>query len=251
MNTCANRNVSVAALVSVLIATVWPMTGCAAQGDELDLRPIEVNPEPLGPLHPKLRWMTEEKVRVIWISDDLFEKSVEGDRTKAQVIADAGFNIVIVEMNPNSDGSYSGVVDTSKPPKLEHDRSRSTDLETRLEPNVAEARRVGLPFFVGWKYGTNHLEPYRKYRSPTKGLAKYTCCPLDEAYVAGQHIGKWAVMMAEGGAVCLDKPGAKRLLRPPRPRLGPPLDIAHRGIKPTPLGFLGGTSLCCSKGSAV
>ena len=144
--------------------------------------------------------MTEQKIRAIWITDDLFEKSAEGDRTKAQVIADAGFNLVLVSMNPNTDDTRSGVVDPSKPLEVKHDRSKSTDLETRLESNIAEARRVGLHFFVGWKYGTHHLEPYRKFYSPLKGLAKYTCCPLDEAYIAGQHVGKWAVKTAQGGA---------------------------------------------------
>ena len=187
-------------LALVLGVTAWPLPGCAVHAGELDLRPIELTPEPLSRLHPKLQWMTEQKVRGIWIGDDLFEQSVDGDRTKAQVIADAGFNLVMVDMDPNSDGAYSGVVDTSKPLDPKHDRSKSTALETRLAPNIAEAQRVGLTFFVGWKYGTHHLEPYRKYRSPTKGLAKYTCCPLDETYIAGQHIGKWAVKIAEGGA---------------------------------------------------
>ena len=178
MNRLAKRNVFVAALVLVLIATALPMLESAAHGAELDLRPIEVKPEPLGQLHPKLQWMTEQKVRAIWVGDDLFDRSIEGDRTKAQVIADAGFNLVMVGMNPNSDGTPSGVVDTSKPLDPKHDRSKSTDVETRLAPNVAEAHRVGLQFFVGWKYGTHHLEPYRKYRSPTKGVAKLTCCRL-------------------------------------------------------------------------
>ena len=189
-----------AAMALVLSATGYPPLGCAANAAELDLRPIEIKPEPLTDLHPKLRWMTRDKVRAIWVGDDLFDKSVEGDSTKAQVIADVGFNLVMVDMNPNSDGAYSGAVDTGKPLELKHDRSKSTDLETRLAPNVAEAHRVGLTFFVGWKYGTHHLEPYRKYRSPTIGLAKYTSCPLDETYIAGQHIGKWAVKIAEAGA---------------------------------------------------
>ena len=195
----ADRNVLIAAIGLVLSATMWPPAGRAAHGAELDLRPITVTPEPLGQLHPKLRWMTRDKIRGIWITDDLFDKSVEGDKTKAQVIADAGFNLVIVESTPNTDNTRSPVVDTSKPYELKHDRTKSTDLETRLAPNVAEAHRVGLSFFIGWKYGTHHLEPYRKYRSPTNGLAKLTCCPLDEAYIAGQHIGKWAVKVAQGG----------------------------------------------------
>ena len=200
MNVLVNRNVLVASIGLVLSAMIWPMPECAANAAELDLRPIEVKPEPLGQLHPKLRWMTEQKVRATWIGDDLFDQSIEGDRTKAQVIADAGFNLVMVEMNPNTDGTPSGVADTGKPLELKHDRSRSTALETRLAPSIAEAHPVGLRFFVVWKYGTSHLEPYRKYRSPTKGLATLTCCPTDETYIAGQHVGKWAVKIAEGGA---------------------------------------------------
>jgi len=200
MNGPSHRNLLVAAVGLVLTATAWPLPGCAAHAGELDLRPIVVPPEPLTDLHPKLRWMTEQKVRAIWVGDDLFDKSIEGDRTKAEVIADAGFNLVQVNMGPNTHDTRSGVVDADKPLELKHDRSKSTDLETRLAPNIAEAHRVGLTFFVGWKYGTHHLEPYRKYRSPTKGVATYTCCPIDEAYIAGQHIGKWAVKIAEGGA---------------------------------------------------
>ena len=115
MNGFANRNVLIAAIGLVLSATMWPPVGPAAHGAELDLRPIKVTPEPLGQLHPKLRWMTRDKIRGIWITDDLFDKSVEGDKTKAQVIADAGFNLVIVEMHPNTDNTRSPVVDTSKP----------------------------------------------------------------------------------------------------------------------------------------
>ena len=200
MSVLTNRSVLVTTIGLVLIATACPLLESAALGVELNLRPIKVRPEPLGQLHPKLRWMTEQKVRAIWVGDDLFDKSIEGDRTKAQVIADAGFNLVMVGMNPNSDGKPSGVVDTSKPLDPKHDRSKSKDVQTRLAPNVAEAHRVGLHFFVNWKYGTGHLEPYRKYRSPTKGVAKLTCCPIDEAYIAGQHVGKWAVKIAQGGA---------------------------------------------------
>ena len=184
----------------LLAASAWALGGGAAYGGELDLRPIEVTPEPLGQLHPKLKWMAEEKVRAIWIGDDLFEKSLGGGKTKAEVIADAGFNLVLVSMGPNTDNKRSGAVDATKPLDPRHDRSKSIDLEKRLTPNVAEARRVGLNFFVVWKYGTHHLEPYRKYRSPTKGLATYTCCPIDETYIAGQHVGKWAVKIARGGA---------------------------------------------------
>ena len=103
-------------------------------------------------------------------------------------------------MSVNSDNKRSGVVDTSRPYELKYDRSKCTDLETRLTPNIKEARRVGLTIMFGFQYGTHHLEPYRKYRSSTEGLAQYTCCPIEETYITGQHVGKWAVTLAERGA---------------------------------------------------
>ena len=179
---------------------VWPMFGCAADAAELDLRPIVTKPEPLGKLHPKLQWMRTDKVRAIWIGNDLFEKYDDSDKTKGQVLADAGFNLVRISMTVNSDNKPSGVVDASKPLDVKHDRSKSTAVETRLAPNIAEAKRVGLKLMIGFQYGTHHLEPYRKYRSPKDGLAKITCCPIEEAYITGQHVGNWAVKLAEGGA---------------------------------------------------
>ena len=53
---------------------------------------------------------------------------------------------------------------------------------------------------VGWKYGTHDLAPYRKYRTAKGELHKITACPLDEQYISGQHVGKWAVKLAQGGA---------------------------------------------------
>lgn len=44
----------------------------SAETIELDMRPVEVAPEPLGELRPELRWMTDRKVRAIWIGDELF-----------------------------------------------------------------------------------------------------------------------------------------------------------------------------------
>ena len=203
MSEHGDRNMHVGLMVLAVLVTTFLLPGCAAYAGELDLRPIKVEPEPLNrsQMQPKLKWMVEQKVRAVWIGDDLFEKYPDSDKTKAQVLADAGFNLVMVGMNPNSDGTRSGKVDAGKPLELKHDRAKSTDLETRLAPNISEAHRVGLNFFVNWKYGTCHLEPYRKYRSSADdGVAQYTCCPIDEAYIAGQHIGKWAVKLAQGGA---------------------------------------------------
>jgi hypothetical protein len=177
-----------------------PLFSSNAHAGELNLRPIESKPEPLSRLHPDLKWMTQKKVRAIWIGDDLFDKFGDSDKTKGRVLADAGFNLICVGMNVNSDDTPSGVVNTGKPYALKHDRSKSTALETRLAANVAEARRVGVSLMIGWKYGTHHLEPYRKYRSPTQGLARITCCPLEEEYITGQHTGNWAVKITQGGA---------------------------------------------------
>ena len=188
-------------LAASIVAGACELSAGATAGDaDIDLRPIKVTPEPLTRLHPKLKWMTEQKIRMMWIGDDLFEKYADTDKTKGQVIVDAGFNLVRISMGVNTSNKPSGVVDTSKPLELKHDRSKSTVLETRLAPNVAEARRVGIPLMVGWQYGSHHLEPYRKYRTDKGELHKISCCPLDKAYIAGQHIGKWAVKLAEGGA---------------------------------------------------
>ena len=199
MNTCTNRSVSVVVVASAVIAAMSPMMGCAAQADELDLRPIEVKPEPLTQIHPKLKWMTKDKIRGTWTREDMFDTYPGLEKTKAQVLADAGFNLVSISMRVNTDDTPSGVVNTSKPLDPKFDRSKCTDLATRLTPNVEEAKRVGLKLMIGFQYGTHHLEPYRKYRSPKDGLARITCCPLEETYITGQHVGRWAVKIAEGG----------------------------------------------------
>ncbi len=153
---------------------------------ELDLRPIRWEPEPVGELHPKLNWFKKKKVRSAWIGDDLFEKFPGTDKTKAQVLVEAGFNMVSVSM-PVSMG------DDGK------NRSVSSDLANRLADNVKEARRAGITFLVKWLYGSLHQEPYRKYRSPGGQLASRSSCPLDEQYIE-RHIGRWALASARGGA---------------------------------------------------
>ncbi len=200
MEMSKNSIVPVGLISLALALPIWPLLGCAADAAELDMRPIASKPEPLSELRPDLQWMKKEKIRAIWIGGDLFETYPGSDKTKGEVLKEAGFNLVLISMTVNTDDNPSGVVDTSKPLDPKHDRSKSTAIETRVAPNVEEARRVGLKLMIGLQYGTHHLEPYRKYRSPKDGLAKITCCPLDEAYITGQHVGKWAVKIAEGGA---------------------------------------------------
>ena len=190
-------NVPVTAIALILVVAAWAAHGYA---DELDLRPIEIKAERLIELHPKLQWMADQKIRGTWIGGDLFDKYEGGEKTKGDVLVDAGFNLVRVKMGINTDGKRSGVIDRSQPLDPKHDRTKSTRLETQLAANIAEARRVGIVMMIGWNYGTHHLEPYRKYRSARDGLAQFTCCPIDETYITGQHIGKWAERIAEGGA---------------------------------------------------
>ena len=163
---------------------VWgsPAKAAIPPAATLEFRPIQIDPEPVGELHPKLRWMGKRKVRAAWIGDDLFDKFPGIDKTKAEVLTEAGFNLVRVSMG----------VDRK-------DRNTSPDLAKRLPANVEEAHRVGIPLLIGWQYGSTHQEPYRKYRSGSGHLHERTCCPLDGQYIE-RHFGRWAVAVASGGA---------------------------------------------------
>ncbi len=190
----------VTALAIIVTATMPPWAGVTLSADELALRPIEVDPEPLTQLDPKLSWMIEQKVRAAWIGDDLFAPFGDSGKTKGQVLVEAGFNLARLSMNVNTDDKRESALTLERPAEVRHDRTKSTVMETRLAPNVAAAGKLGLPLMIGWQYGTHHKSPYRKYRSFDGKVATYSVCPLDEPYIAGQHIGRWAVAAAEGGA---------------------------------------------------
>ncbi len=168
-------------LSSLLVVVVGIAVG-QQEPTLLDPRPIEFSPAPVGELDPQLQWMATEKVRATWIGDDLFAQFPGTDKTKAEVLAEAGFNLVGISMDVNRDN-----------------RNISSAITGRLADNVAEAHRVGLHLLVTWKYGTNHQEPYRRYRGLDGVLAEKSCCPLDTEYI-GRHIGRWAVALAQGGA---------------------------------------------------
>ncbi|MBN1445896.1 MAG: hypothetical protein JW957_07310 [Candidatus Omnitrophica bacterium] len=187
-------------LIMLFTALLLAATGFAAAQEkgELDLRPIESSPEPLGELHPQLSWMKEEKVRVIWMGANLYDRFGDGDKTVGQVLVESGFNLAVISMGVNSDNNPSGFVAPDGP--AEHDRTRSASLETRLAANVEAAREAGISLMISWQYGTHNLEPYRKWRNPAGKEARITPCPLDEEYIKGQHIGKWADAIVRGGA---------------------------------------------------
>jgi hypothetical protein len=163
---------------------VWgkPAERSAQQVVRLDKQPIEIEPRPVGELHPKWRWLKKHKLRAAWMGDNLAAKFPGTDKTKGDVLTEAGFNLVRV----------SGWLDRKN-------RDVSPYMEQHLAGDVQEARRVGIPLFVGWQYGSNHLEPYRKYRAPSGVLNDLTCCPLDGDYI-DRHVGRWAVAIARGGA---------------------------------------------------
>ena len=177
---------------------VWgrPVPNAIKTAVRLDQRPIEVTPEPVSVerMRPEVRWMVDEKIRCVWFTGDVSAKLAGSDRTKAQVIADAGFNVVAMGMHPDRPG------DTWATGTLGKALSTSHGIENRLAPNLAAARQAGLRFFVAWCYGSHHQDPYRRYRGLTTGtMAKMTCCPLDAEYVE-RHIGRWARAAAKGGA---------------------------------------------------
>jgi len=169
-------------LSSLLVVVVVGIAVGQQEPTLLDPRPIEFSPAPAGELDPQLQWMATEKVRATWIGDDLFEQFPGTDKTKAEVLAEAGFNTVGISMDVDLDN-----------------RNISSAITNRLADNMAEAHRVGLHLLITWKYGTNHQEPYRRYRGLDGVLAEKSCCPLDTEYI-GRHIGRWAVALAQGGA---------------------------------------------------
>lgn len=154
-------------------------------GDALfDLRPIITAPEPVGELRSELQWIRTERIRGLWMNGNLDDPCGNTGQTQGEVLAAMGFNLVCLGMDPDRDN-----------------RSRSRRMDDDLVRNVQAARQLGLHLLIVWKYGSNHQEPYRRYRQPFQDGAEAgkSCCPLDEDYLE-RHVGRWAVRAAEGGA---------------------------------------------------
>ena len=188
----ARSRVALGALAALLLAAALsPCARASAKDAGIDARPIVFAPEPVGELHPKLKWVRTQRVRALWGAQNLYDTygTMEGvssqtktDKTKAEVLADAGFNVAIIGMQND--------------PK---NRSYVAGFEDVLPANVAAARQHGLALWVKWRYGSDHQEPYHRYRAPHGKPAERTCCPLDTHYIE-RHVGRWAVRVAEAGA---------------------------------------------------
>jgi hypothetical protein len=162
-----------------ITAQLSPVLG---QDMVINRSPISFEPEPVTQLHPQLQWMRTDKIRGAWVATELYLPYGDTDKTRAQIMADGGFNVAVVSSQVN--------------PK---NRSVATALEDILPANIRAAHDSGLALWTKWNYGSQHQDPYHRYRAPDGKLAKKTSCPLDERYVE-RHIGRWAVLNAKAGA---------------------------------------------------
>lgn len=168
--------------VVAIFAATFSATIAGATPSPLQFEPIGQTPEPVGTIDPSWQWLAEQKVRANWQPGDLHVTYPGRDVPVGDVLKEAGFNLVLL------------AIDVDR-----NNRSISSDLESRLPPNLATGRRLGLPIFVKWKYGSNHEDPYRRYVESNGKRHESTCCPLEPDYFE-RHIARWARRSAELGA---------------------------------------------------
>ena len=84
-------------IIIAVLSTVMPAIG----SEELRLTTVAPTLEPLGELHPKLRWMTQDRISTMWISGNLFDcfgfievPPRKGEKTKDAVLVETGLNLV-------------------------------------------------------------------------------------------------------------------------------------------------------------
>ena len=96
MAMCNRRDAFWIVVLSVIIASAASITSARAPVEDsvLNLKPIEMKPEPVGQLHPKWQWLKEKKIRMLWQPDGVARTFPGTDKSVAQVLADAGFNPV-------------------------------------------------------------------------------------------------------------------------------------------------------------
>ena len=186
------KRITFGLLTIAIVAGACDVSAGVTPGDVgIDPRPIVFKPEPVGKLHPKVSWLKTDRVRALWGAQDLYDSfgTMEGvssqtttDKTKAQVMAESGFNVAIIGMQND--------------PK---NRTTVPGFDDVLPANIKEAHKHGLALWIKWRYGSDHQDPYHRYRAPHGELAEKSCCPLDSQYIE-RHFGRWAVKIAEAGA---------------------------------------------------
>ena len=181
-----NRGAIWLMVLSITVASTTSFTAAQepVRGPILNLKHIEMTPEPVGQLHPKWQWLKEKKIRVIWGAESLTRTFDGTDKSVAQVLGEAGFNLVY--------RNYG--VDRA-------DRSTAPVLDSVLPIELQQAHDAGMALIVIWQYGSAHdyERPYRRYRDSSGKLHESTCCPVDAEYI-DRHVGRWAVKSAEQGA---------------------------------------------------
>ena len=163
---------------------IWgrPLAVPVTAQPRLELRPVTIKPQPVGRLAPRWQALRDRRIRGIWISGDLDDTFGDTDRTKAAVLAEAGFNTVVL---------YTGVD--------RNDRSTAPDLAGRIGRNLAQARQHGLTLFAKWQFGSSHEEPYRRFVGSNGVEHEHSACPLQPEYIVERHVGRWAVECARLG----------------------------------------------------
>ena len=160
-------------LAVVLAVTVTCLRLESAEQPKLEPKPVGLDPEPVGKLHPNLRWMKERKIRGIWIEQSLLDKYPglpATDKTNGRILVDAGFNLVVMQ----------------KP-------------VSQISEQAEEGRRLGICVMILCQYGSGHDGAYRRYREGSGRMHKTSCCPLQLDYLE-RHIFKYLVQAAESGA---------------------------------------------------
>ena len=182
MSGTLSRMVMWCAIPACVASMSNPSPGATPAGAGIDARPIVFEPEPVGELHPRLTWMKTHRIRALWISDNLSDAYAATGKSKARVMAEAGFNVAVIGManDPRNRSTVPGFDDV-------------------LPANIAEARKHGLALWIKWRYGSDHQDPYHRYHAPHGKPAEKTCCPVDAQYI-DRHVGRWAVKVAQAGA---------------------------------------------------
>ena len=142
---------------AVLLA--WIML-CQSPALGQQAKPIRIPPEPLAKLHPKLAWIERDGVLAAW------GHAVDDTEAYLRKLKTSGFNLVIY--------GFTGSIG-----RQEH---KQKFLENVVRCATA-ADRAGIALMIGRQYGTNHADPYRRFRPMFGDLHKRSGCPLDREYL--------------------------------------------------------------------